>query len=98
MPWILTSDPFARPWPAAVNLACRWYLGESLPAPRYTPKTVRLANSVRAISPVMIRTARSDTSYFLPQLPSDSDRVTAAPEHERENQIENDDSDDAEPD
>src|SRR5437763_1668346 len=46
----------------------------------------------------MIRTARSDTSYFLPQLPGDSNRVTAAPEHEREDQVENDDGDDAEPD
>src|SRR5436190_13405745 len=56
------------------------------------------ANRVRVISPVMIRTARSDTSYFPPQLSSDSNRVTAAPEHEREDQVENDNGDDAEPD
>src|SRR3954454_15972154 len=46
----------------------------------------------------MIRTARSDTSYFSSCLPSDSNRVTAAPEHERENQVDDDDGDDAEPD
>src|SRR3954453_7449784 len=46
----------------------------------------------------MIRTARSDTSYFSSCLPTDSNRVTAAPEHEREDQVEDDDGDDAEPD
>src|SRR5947209_14104417 len=46
----------------------------------------------------MIRTARSDTSYFSPQLSSDSNRVTAAPEHEREDQVEYDNGDDAQPD
>src|SRR5438094_2687837 len=46
----------------------------------------------------MIRTARSDTCYFPPCLPSDSNRVAAAPEHEREDQVEDDDGDDAEAD
>jgi hypothetical protein len=30
----LVEEPFSRPWPAAVNLACRWSFGDNLPAPR----------------------------------------------------------------
>ena len=61
MPWIFTSDPVCRPWPAELNLAARWYLGDSLPDPTYTPSTLTAQKKTRVTSPVMIRTRRSDT-------------------------------------
>src|SRR5439155_3817812 len=98
-PWTFTSEPVCRPWPAAVNLAFRWYLGESFPEPRYTPKTVTLAKKTRLMSPVMIRTRRSDNcAPPCCRLARDPDRVAPTPEDKRQDEVEDHHGDDAEAD
>src|SRR5437588_11788141 len=51
--------------------------------------------NTRPISPVMIRTRRSDT-LDAPRLTRDPDRVASTPEHEGQGEVEDHDGDDAE--
>src|SRR5438445_13009791 len=53
--------------------------------------------NTRPISPVMIRTRRSDT-LDAPRLTRDPNRVASTPEHEGQDEVEDHDGDDAETD
>src|SRR6476620_10050257 len=97
IPRILTSEFFCRPCPAASKLALSGHVLSNAPKLHETPMKTVPAMITSAMSPLMTLRRRRVRSISRASS-SQADGVTAAPEDEREDEVQQHDCDDAQPD